>query len=262
MIQRLVHKECNLVDIKASTSFFNGIVFPCLGAPGPGRFVVVFSISFVPDRDQAWWTLFRSALPEMSSLVTFCFAYSHEQEDSIEQYARVARDDLFSDKLENLIIRPKESESGEALLLEPPWSHPSLGEHLSWWKKVDTIIIESPAFVIWPPTLQRFKQLKDDITPQLADCRVSEILIICAFGEELSIDSLGVVGRKLKGTPWEDEEEGINDFYIPCDGYTMSCGGAYKLSRYRGGEWTLGCGSSPEVYTWMNDYDTRFNIRY
>jgi len=109
-IQHLVYKECNLVDTEVSKSFFNSIVFPCLGAPG--CFVVVFSISFVPDHDHAWWTLFCSALPEMTGLVTFCFTYSHEQKDLIEWYAEVARDDLFSDKLENLIIRPKESESG------------------------------------------------------------------------------------------------------------------------------------------------------
>jgi hypothetical protein len=138
--------------------------------------------------------------------------------------------------------------------LEPPWRHPSLGEDLSWWKNAVTIIIESPAFVIWPPTRQRFEQLKDDIPPQLTDCRVSKILIICMFGEELSSDQLGVVGRKLWGTPWEDEEEGVNNFYIPCDGYTMSWGGAYMLSRYHGGEWTMGCGSSPKVYSWMGDY--------
>jgi len=113
--------------------------------------------------------------------------------------------------------------------------------------------------VIWPPTLQRFEQFKEDITPQLAYCCVSEILIICAFGEELSSNSQGVVGRKLQGTPWE-EEEGVNDFYVPCDGYTMSCGGAYELSRYRGGDWTTGCGSYPEAYTWINDYGTQFNL--
>jgi hypothetical protein len=144
--------------------------------------------------------------------------------------------------------------------LELPWSHPSLGKHLSWWKKVVTIMIESPAFVIWPPTSQRFEQLKDDITPQLADCRISEMLIICAFREELSSDSLGVVGRKLQGTPWEDEEEGVNDFYIPCDGYTMLCGAMYSLSRSRGGEWTTGCGSSPKVYPWIGDYTGRIGI--
>jgi hypothetical protein len=61
--------------------------------------------SFIPDHNNAWWTLFHTALSEMNNLVTFCFTYSHEQEDSIEQYALVTHANFFSDKLENLIIR-------------------------------------------------------------------------------------------------------------------------------------------------------------
>ena len=101
------------MDVDASKSFFGSVVHPLLGTPGPGRFVVVFSISFVPDRDQTWWALLRGALSEMTNLVTFCFAYSHKQEDSFEQYARIALSGLFSDSLKNIIIRPNKEECGE-----------------------------------------------------------------------------------------------------------------------------------------------------
>ena len=101
------------MDADASNSFFRSVVHPFFGIPGPGRFVVVFSISFVPDRDQDWWALFCGALSEMTNLVTFCFAYSHKQEDLVEQYARIALRGLFSDYLENIIIRPNEEECGE-----------------------------------------------------------------------------------------------------------------------------------------------------
>lgn len=113
VIQSVLYRKCNLVDVDASKSFFGSVVHPLLGTPGPGRFVVVFSISFVPDRDQTWWALLRGALSEMTNLVTFCFAYSHKQEDSFEQYARIALSGLFSDSLKNIIIRPNEEECGE-----------------------------------------------------------------------------------------------------------------------------------------------------
>jgi hypothetical protein len=147
----------------------------------------------------------------------------------------------------------------QALLLAPPWTHSSFSEHLSWWKTVECVVIESPGFVIWPPTLHQFEQVKDVFTAQLADCRISEIVIICAYGEELSDDSLGVVGRELKGTPWEDEIQGVNDFFVPQDGY-ISNGGVYSLERISGGDWTARCGEVPKVYNWSNNYEGRINF--
>ena len=137
----------------------------------------------------------------------------------------------------------------QALLLAPPWTHPSFSEHLSWWKTVKCIVIESPGFVIWPPTLHQFEQMKDVITAQLADSYISEILIMCGYGEELSDDSLGVVGRELKGTPWEDGIEGMDDFFLPQDGH-ISSGRVYSLWRGSGGDWTTGSKGVPKVYTW------------
>jgi hypothetical protein len=55
--------------------------------------------------------------------------------------------------------------------------------------------------------------------------------MVCAYGTELSDRALGVVGRKLEGTLWEDETEGVNDFYVPQDGFTISNGGVYELFK-------------------------------
>ena len=109
-IQSILYGKCNLVDADTSKSFFGSVVHPFLGTPGPGRFVVVFFISFVPNRDQTWWALLCGALSEMKNLIIFCFAYSHKQEDSFEQYAQIALRGLFSNSLENIIIRPDEEE--------------------------------------------------------------------------------------------------------------------------------------------------------
>ena len=71
-------------------------------------------------------------------------------------------------------------------------------EHLSWWNNVGSIVIETPAFIIWPPTLTQFHKFKDDITPWFVDCKFDRILIMCAYGMELSNRSRGVMGRKLE----------------------------------------------------------------
>jgi len=101
---------------------------------------------------------------------------------------------------------------------------------------------------------------KDDVTPWFIDCRFDRILIMCAYGMELSDRSRGVMSRKLEGTLWEGEEEGVNDFYVPQDGHTVSNGGVYKLFKGRGCDWIAGCGSYPKEYSWVNDYDTRFDF--
>ncbi len=85
-------------------------------------------------------------------------------------------------------------------------------------------------------------------------------MIICAYGTELSDRALGVVGRKLEGTLWEDETEGVNDFYVPQDGFTISNGGVYELFKEEVCGWTADCGSAPDEYTWSNDYDTRIGF--
>jgi hypothetical protein len=149
----------------------------------------------------------------------------------------------------------------QALLLAPPWTHPSFSEHLSWWKTVKYVVIESPGFVVWPPTRHQFERVKDVFTAQLADCCISQIVIMCAYGEELSDDSLGVVGRELKDTPWEDGIEGVNDFFVPQDTY-ISNGGVYSLKRGCGGDWITCGGELPKVYKWSNDYTGRIDFVY
>jgi len=65
-----------------------------------------------------------------------------------------------------------------------PWTHPSFSEHLSWWKIVECIVIESPGFChMGHPLFISFEQMKDVITAQLADSYISEILIMCGYGE-------------------------------------------------------------------------------
>lgn len=112
-VQSITYRECHLVEDSSSESFFGSISSPCLGTPGPGRFVVVFCISVDPGYDEVWWALFKGALPEMINLVTFCFAFTHSRADSIEQYADAARMQLFSPKLETVIARPLECECTE-----------------------------------------------------------------------------------------------------------------------------------------------------
>ena len=112
-IQSVTYRESHLIDDESSESFFGSILSPCLGAPGPGRFVIIFCILVDPGYDEDWWALFRGALPEMRNLITFCFAFTHSRADSIEQYADAARMQLFSSKLETVIARPLECEYTE-----------------------------------------------------------------------------------------------------------------------------------------------------
>jgi len=202
-IQSVTYQECHLVCESSSHSFFNSILSPCLGAPGPGCFVVVFCVSVDLGYNKDWWALFKGALPDMNNLVTFCFEFTHKHMDSIELYADAAQTNLFPPVLENVIIRLLECEyvqvsircllcvdfnTGiwQALLLAPPWDHPSFTGHLSWRNNVGSIVIETPAFVIWPPTLTQFHKFKDDVIPWFIDCRFDRILIMCAYGMELS----------------------------------------------------------------------------
>jgi hypothetical protein len=85
-------------------------------------------------------------------------------------------------------------------------------------------------------------------------------VIICAYGTELSDSSLGVVGNTLEGTPWEDEKEGENDFYVPKDGFAISDSGVYELSKDEVCRWTAHCGGLPDEYMWSNDYVTRIDF--
>ena len=110
LIQSVTYRECYLVCKSSSQSFCNSILSPCLGALGPGCFVVVFCVSVDPGYDEDWWALFKGALPEMNNLVTFCFAFTHKHMDLIELYADAARTNLFLPVLENVIIRLLECE--------------------------------------------------------------------------------------------------------------------------------------------------------
>jgi hypothetical protein len=134
---------------------------------------------------------------------------------------------------------------------------PLLRNNYHGGNNVGSIVIETPAFVIWPPTLRQFHKFQDDVTPWFVDCRFGRILIMCVYGTELSDRSRGVMGRKLEGTLWEGEE-GVNNFYVPQDGHTVSNGGVYELFKGRGCDWISSCGSYPKEYSWANDYDTRF----
>jgi hypothetical protein len=104
-IQSVTYQECHLVCESSSQSFFNSILSPCLGALGPGHFVVVFCVSADPGYNEDWWALFKGALPEMNNLVMFCFAFTHKHMDLIELYADAAQTNLFPPVLENVIIR-------------------------------------------------------------------------------------------------------------------------------------------------------------
>jgi len=144
-------------------------------------------------------------------------------------------------------------------LLEPPWRSPSFPQHLSCWGNVHTVILESPAFIFWPPTRQQYETVKAEITSYLNDCRLEKIFFLCAYGTELDSDIDGVEGRTLEGSIWESESEGVNDFYVPQDGRTVSAGGVYVLLKVEGGVWIDTC-YYPAEYNWASDYTSRTQL--
>ena len=108
-----------------------------------------------------------------------------------------------------------------------PWLTYTFCLDLARWTTATMIYIESPGYIIYPPTRAEL----NSFTNNMSSCFIHDLdhlIIQCGYGR-------GVGGRQtqsLIGMPWQDQEEGVNDFYLPQPSdMVYEKGGIYEIRR-------------------------------
>lgn len=128
--------------------------------------------------------------------------------------------------------------------------------------------IETPGYVIWPPTRAEVDKFvvkhSRDFGPHL-----QKLVIRCGYAREVRlVDPLdedhAIQFQQVEGTAWEDRIEGLNDYFLP--GISTNTplrnrrGGIYQIAKNKEGTWVGTGGKIPTDYTWVEDYHTTFDI--
>ena len=145
---------------------------------------------------------------------------------------------------------------------------PSFGTILSKWKTVTLIYLESPGYVIYPPTRVQLNDFVSRVTRTFGDT-LESFVIRCGYGREvLNVDAEEEDDPEqfqgLHGTPWQSGVEGLHDYYLPrvdpgC-GLHNRRGGMYEICRGVPDGWVGVAGNLPVLYTWADEYEATFNF--
>ena len=142
-----------------------------------------------------------------------------------------------------------------------PWVDGDFMIHLGRWN-VKTIYLESPGYIIYPPTRSGFKELIGRIS-ECVDGALERFIIRCGYGREVAHadpvnDDDARDFQQLLGTPWEDRIEGVDDYYlpvVPSQGTLRNRrGGVYGIGIGEDRCWEEAVGSLPRGYdSWYHD---------
>jgi hypothetical protein len=129
---------------------------------------------------------------------------------------------------------------------------------LSKWTTVRVICVESPGFVVFPPTRTNFDKVVGIISSEMTSEVLEMVIIHCGYGREVEIPDPSEWDnaepyQQLSGTPWEDRVEGLNDYFLPRPPPNSNLhnrrGGIYEISKNKDRQWEGGTGEMPEIYT-------------
>ena len=81
---------------------------------------------------------------------------------------------------------------------------------------------------------------------------LERLIIQCGYGREVPNRQT----QTLEGTPWQDQEEGVNDFYLPQPpNMVYDEGGIYEIRRNGAGSMVGHAGLIPPEIGWVNDIE-------
>jgi len=139
-------------------------------------------------------------------------------------------------------------------LTEPvvaPWLTYTFRLDLARWTTATLIYIESPGYIIYPPTRAELNLFANNMSSCFIH-NLDRLIIQCGYGLEVD----GRHTQTLTGTPWEDQEEGEgdHDFYLPQPpNMVYEDGGIYEIRRNGVGSMVGHAGMIPQEIGWVND---------
>jgi hypothetical protein len=153
------------------------------------------------------------------------------------------------------------------LPLSVPWSYDDFGHNISLWKNIRVFYIETPGYVVWPPTREQLHKFVVAHSGYFGPS-MQQFIMRCGYGRELcAVDPAEedpLEFQQVAGTEWEDRIEGLNDYFLPGVSATSPLrnrrGGIYKIEKDIDGSWVGTGGEMPTDYTWPDDYDATFDI--
>jgi hypothetical protein len=127
------------------------------------------------------------------------------------------------------------------------------------WNTLVLFYIESPGFIIFPPTRAAFDMFVHRMTPGFGH-NLQRLVVRCGYGEHVDDDYDNgdcIRYQTLERTPWEGRTEGVNDYFLPGDKFD---GGVYEVRRGSDGNLVGIAGLFAEECGWVDDYETTFNF--
>jgi hypothetical protein len=129
------------------------------------------------------------------------------------------------------------------------------------WNTMVFLYLESPGFVVYPPTSNEFDRFVDRMAESFGHA-LQRLVVRCGYGldvDEHSVDGERIKHQTLKGTPWEGMIEGVDDYFLP--GGDDFDGGVYEIRRGLDGNFLIGVGGPfEEECGWVDDYETTFDF--
>jgi len=132
-----------------------------------------------------------------------------------------------------------------------PWLAYDFRLDLARWTTATLIYIESPGYIIYPPTRAELNLFSNNMSSCFIH-NLERLIIQCGYGREVPDRQT----QTLESTPWEDQEEGVNDFYLPRPpDMVYHEGGIYEVRRNAAGSMVGQAGLIPPEIGWINDVE-------
>jgi len=132
-------------------------------------------------------------------------------------------------------------------------------EDIARWNTMILFYLESPGFVVFPPTQTEFNRFVHRMADAFGHA-LQRLVVRCGYGMEVEdsyIDGEYVTYQTIEGTPWEGRIEGLNDYSFL---EAISRGGIYEIRRGSDGNLVGRAGSFVEECGWVDDYETTFDF--
>ncbi|KAJ7447727.1 hypothetical protein B0H11DRAFT_1929477 [Mycena galericulata] len=182
----------------------------------------------VSPLETEFWTALNEGLPNLISLTTLSVSYDHNNKDFLRDLLRMgdlAR--ILPASVIKLHLKPLPEEyhlHPEDLHMDGPWHTTSWRLQISQIPNIGQLIVTTPTYVVWPPTVDQVTTTVAEWTAQLrrSTSRLQEIVIKCGFGDE---------GGALE--KWQESHEGEE----MADGFGEDRFGVQMVWRLNDKEW-------------------------
>ncbi|KAJ7673143.1 hypothetical protein DFH06DRAFT_1174620 [Mycena polygramma] len=152
----------------------------------------------VPSRSdwKLFWFRFRQALPSMTNLSSLAVSFSHDDDAMLFRLIRRGRvADSLPSSLKILHLRPipdQYYDPDKDLLDEGPWDKPAWRLHITQIPHIETLILTTPLYVVWPPSQEGLDETLAAWTAQFkhhTSSSLSKIIINFGLNEGAHIEN-------------------------------------------------------------------------